>query len=132
MKDVKAIADALREGQIEQALAIRSSLRDANDDIQYEIMEVVRQSIISYLKGGEIERAKQAERLFGLEKESVEDTVKQAVLSSFRDGDLETVIELKEGLPIPSALARDILDYCSSWGEPKYVERAVRVFGKTN
>lgn len=127
-KYIKNIANALSEGEVGKAFEIRSSIAALDGVSEAEISEVVRQAIISYLKRGDIYNAREAESLFKMPKELVDETVRQAVMSSFRDGDMETITGLRDGLPIPQDMARELVDYCVSWGKPGYADCMKAVF----
>lgn len=121
MKEIKNIAKAFERGDIGEAYAIRSRILVPGDDIEYEIHEVARQAIVNYLKKGLIYKARETESLFKLPKDALDEAVKQAVLSSFRDGNVKRVEELRRDLPITRTLAHELVEFCASWGKPDYV-----------
>ncbi|HVT75229.1 MAG TPA: hypothetical protein VHD69_02355 [Candidatus Paceibacterota bacterium] len=118
MKDIKKIAKALSQGEIQEALTIKENMGDIDMGTEIEICEIVRQAIIKYLKKGEIYNARAAESAFDMEQDSIDETVRQAVMSIFREGDMEKVAELRDGLPISKIMADELVDYCASWGNP--------------
>lgn len=128
MNDIKNIAEALKDGDIEKASRIKKNISSSDEATEYEVCEVVRQAIIVFLKKKEVYNAREAERLFSLPKELVDETIKQAILSIFRDGDIKTVAELKNDLPISPVMAREIIEYCASWGKDGYIEELSVVF----
>lgn len=121
MKELKDISKALSSGDVDKAHSVWESISDADEALEYELHEIVRQAIISYLKKGHVYKARQAEALFGLPKDAVDEAIKQAVLSSFRDGDVKRVRELRDELPINKTLAGELVSFCASWGKQDYV-----------
>lgn len=81
-----------------------------------ELMEIAKQAMLNQLKRGNVDIANEIKRGFDLPEELVEDTIQQAVLSSFCDGDVMRIKELKDELPIPKDLRLKIVDYCATWG----------------
>lgn len=120
MKEIKNIARLLENGDIEEAHRAWLQVDDRDGDLQYEVHEIVRQAIIAYLKKGMVYNARRAEILFALPKDAVDEAVKQAVLSSFRDGDVKRVKELRNDLPISKTLADELVNFCASWGKSDY------------
>lgn len=116
MKEVKIIATELAKGNVEVAADLNKRLNPPHD-VELEILEVARQAIIVYLKKGDVYRARQAKKLFGLPQDLIDETVKQAVLSTLVDGNMKRVIELKEELPVKKLIADQIVEYCISWGK---------------
>ncbi|HVU06815.1 MAG TPA: hypothetical protein VHE10_03460 [Candidatus Paceibacterota bacterium] len=127
-KDIKKIAKALSKGDIQEALTIREDMGDIDLGTEIEICEIVRQAIIAFLKKGEIYNARAAESAFDMEQDSIDETVRQAVMSVFRDGDMEKIAELRDGLPISKTMAEELIQYCASWGKPASVACMQAVF----
>lgn len=121
MKEIKDISKALETGDVRYAYSVWEKVSGAGDDLEYEVHEVVRQAIIVYLKKGYVYKAREAESLFKLPKDAVDEAVKQAILSSFRDGDIKRVKELRHDLPINRTLASELIDFCSSWGKKESI-----------
>lgn len=119
MKHAKEIAVELARGNVTRASEIRKALLRAGDDSfdDLEIMEIARQAMIMHLKKGHIGEVHQIQRAFSLPQDLVDETVEQAVVSSFYEGDLNRVKKMKDDLPIGKALSTKIVDYCSSWGK---------------
>ncbi|PJE74251.1 MAG: hypothetical protein COV01_02020 [Candidatus Taylorbacteria bacterium CG10_big_fil_rev_8_21_14_0_10_41_48] len=126
---IKKIADNLRQGDISNALEEKKSLGLIRDEVlKLEIEEVAKQATLKHLKNGEIDTAREIKNLFSMSDDMFENTVSQAVLSSFRDGDIERVKALSRELPISEQINNDLLVYCSTWGDTKLcqvMERAL-------
>ncbi|MBI5133898.1 MAG: hypothetical protein HZA81_00710 [Candidatus Taylorbacteria bacterium] len=118
MKEIKEIAKALAKGDVDAAYEARSRLDPTDEVLEHEAREVVRQAIIAYLKKGLIYKARETESRFKLPKDAVDEAIKQAVLSSFRDGNVKRVEELRRDLPINRTLADELIEFCASWGKP--------------
>lgn len=119
---IQEISKALAKGDVMVAKELRRSMGPLDAETEAEISEVARQAIIGYLKKGDVYRAREAERAFNMEQDVIDETVRQAILSSMRDGDTETVAELRNGLPISKSMARELVDYCATWGEKDSAE----------
>ncbi|MFA6095904.1 MAG: hypothetical protein WC767_03640 [Candidatus Paceibacterota bacterium] len=118
MANIKKIAEDLRKGDIAAAAKAREAMNVIKDEmLRLEVTEIAKQAMIQHLKAGETKTAKKIEKLFSIPSDMFEDTIIQAVLSSFREGDVETVKRLREKLPIQARLRADILAYCSTWGK---------------
>lgn len=129
MKEAKEIAAELSKGNVDKAREVRDRLfREQKGAFELEIMEIAKQAIIFNLKNGKIRTAKEIKKSFGLSEELVEDTVQQAVLSSFCDGDVERVKELTDDLPIPQELRMKIVEYCASWNRKEMTALMQEVF----
>jgi hypothetical protein len=119
MKHAKEIAAELAKGNIAGASEIRKALLRAGDDSfdDLEITEIARQAMIMHLKKGHIGEVRQIQKAFSIPQDLVDETVEQAVVSSFYEGDLNRIKKMKSDLPIGRALSGKIVGYCSSWGK---------------
>ncbi|MDP1625148.1 MAG: hypothetical protein Q8L64_05250 [bacterium] len=118
-QSIDAIAKALLKGDIARAAVLRKKMGEIDLVTEVEILEVARQAIISFLKKGDIYNAREISIAFDIERDMMDETVRQAFMSSFREGDMEVLAELRDGLPIPSTMAKELIDYSSSWGDPR-------------
>jgi hypothetical protein len=119
MKHAKEIAVELAKGNVARASEIRKGLLRAGDDSfdDLEIMEIARQAMIMHLKKGHINEVHQIQKAFSISQDLLDETVEQAVVSSFYEGDINRIKKMKSELPIGKALSAKIVDYCSSWGK---------------
>jgi hypothetical protein len=117
MKEIKEIAAELSKGNVKKASDIRKNLLLAADaDLDMEVTEIAKQAMIHHLKEGKIKAAKEIPKHFSMSKDMIDETVQQAVLSSFRAGDMSAVKVMKKDLPISKSLGTQIIDYCQTWG----------------
>lgn len=119
MKHAQEIAAELAKGNVARASAIRKAILKEGDDSfgDLEILEIARQAMITHLKKGHISEVHQIQRAFSISQDLVDETVEQAVVSSFYEGDLSRIKKMKEDLPISKAVGGRIINYCSSWGK---------------
>jgi len=117
MKRVKEIATELSKGTFGKASDLRRELSRIDNLVDAEIMEIARQAMISNLKGGRVDAAKEIRKSFSLSQDIVDETVEQAVMSSLYEGDMQRVRELKADLPIKKELGDKIIGYCATWGK---------------
>ncbi len=115
MKEIKEIAAELSKGNVKKASDIRKGLSLATD-VDLEVTEIAKQAMISHLKTGKVAAAKEIPHHFSMPKDMVDDTIQQAVLSSFRAGDMKAVKTMKKDLPISRSLGSQIVEYCQTWG----------------
>jgi hypothetical protein len=128
MKEVKQIAQALLKGDVKEASLLRKKLVIKDEVVEYEVVEVVRQAMIMYLKEGKIEKAQEIKKHFSIPESVLDETVKQAVLSSFRSGDTKRVIEMRDKLPITEVIGKQLVDYCSTWGKQDFTSSMKNIF----
>lgn len=120
MRNLKAIAEKLRRGDVDVAFKEAQPLVKTDDELlRLEVVEIAKQAMLSHLKHGDIITTRKIQKLFSVSDEMFDDTVLQAVLSSFRDSDFSTVKELRAELPISKRVVGDLLTYCSTWGDTR-------------
>lgn len=114
MKEVLQIRDLLTKGDIKKAFKLKEFiLSDIDKSTRQEITEVAREAMIVHLKLGHIRKAELIVELFPMSKVVLRDTLKQAMLSSFRDGDTKRVVEIKNHFPLPKNLGKELVKYCT-------------------
>ncbi len=129
MKRIKEIAYELSRGNIEKAAEIRLSVEFDDKSLELEIVEIARQAIFSYFKQGDTEKALDTKKLFNVPAESADEALKQAVLSSYCEGDLKSMIKIRREVPMSKSLRQEIVGYCESWGDHyKEAEAMKKVF----
>ncbi len=110
------LAHNLRTGDLSSVESSREVFEHSADDIaRLELMEIAKQSIIYHLKLGDAQTARKIATLFDIPGNMFEDTIVQAILSSFREGDTETVRRLKGMVPLSARLEAEIVAYCCTW-----------------
>jgi len=129
MKEVKEIAYLLSKGSVEKAAELRMSVTFDDKELELEVVEIVRQALFSYFKKGEIKKAENTQRLFKIPTESIDDALKQAVLSNYRDGNFKSMIQIRNNIPMSRSLRAEIVEYCESWkSHQKEAEAMKKVF----
>ena len=125
---MQEIARELSKGNVEKAREIKVALMAGHDAYDIELIEIVRQAIISYIKKGEVDKACKARELFEVPQDLADEALKQAVLSSYYEGDLKRLIDIKNTVPMSEELRREIVDYCESWGRHEEAKAMRGVF----
>lgn len=128
MKRVKEIAYELSKGNIEKAAELRMSVKFDDSSLELEVVEIARQAIISYLKKGDTDKAIDTKKLFKIPKELADEALKQAILSSYCDGDLKRMIQIRDKMNMSTSLKKEIIEYCESWGRHEEAKAMKVVF----
>jgi len=116
MKKIKEIAYELLQGNVEKAAQLKLNSHFADPALEMEVVEIAKQAIISYLKKGDVEKAFKTKKFFSIPQEEVEGALKQAILSSYFDGDLKRVLDIRHKMPMSLEFRQEVIDYCDSWG----------------
>ena len=129
MKKVKEIAYELSMGNIEKAAQLRLEVEFEDKSLELEVVEIARQALFSYFKKGDIKKALDTKSFFSISTDSANEALKQAVLSNYCDGNLKTMIKIRDKVPMTKSLRQEIVGYCESWkGHHKEAEAMKKVF----
>lgn len=115
MKEVKEIAYELSKGNIKKAAELRMSVQFDDKSLELEVVEIARQAVFSYFKKGEVVKALEAQKFFKISSSSVDEALKQAILSNYREGNLKGMIKIRDNAPLSQKLRKEIVEYCKSW-----------------
>lgn len=129
MKEVREIAQELSKGNIEKAGNLRTAVHFKDKSLELEVLEIARQAVFSYFKKGEIVKALQAQKVFKISSPSVDEALKQAILSNYREGNLRGMIKIRDTAHVSQKLRKEIVGYCESWkNQQKEAEAMKKVF----
>ena len=128
MKKVKEIAYELAKGNIEKAAELRLSVQFDDKSLELEVVEIARQAIISYLKKGDTKKALDTKKFFKISEELADEALKQAVLSSYCDGNLKRMLQIRDKMDMSTSLKKEIIEYCESWGRHEEAKAMRLVF----
>ena len=104
MKEVKEIAHELSKGNIKKAAELRMSVQFDDKSLELEVVEIARQAVFSYFKKGEVVKAFEAQKFFKISPSSVDEALKQAILSNYREGNLKGMIKIRDNAPLSQEL----------------------------
>lgn len=125
---MKEIAIELAKGNFQKASDLGRELVRKDASAGGEVIEIARQAMISSLKKGKVSVAKEINRAFSLPEDVLDETIQQAVMSSFYAGDIEQVKKLKNDLPIKKELSKKIVNFSTSWGRKDRSEAIQALF----
>ncbi len=139
-KDIKqaSIQESARTGfflclarhDVKEALCIASHFVAIDDELtRGEIYEMVRESLILYLKNGFFKEAKELINSFTFPQSLLDDTLKQAILSLSSSGDLSRLSDLRDVFGVSHDVIEKVLEYYSSWNKPETVTMMRNFFG---